>query len=198
MTHDPRLTTHDFSVYLLAAGNGKRAGGPKAWLSHEGKPLLEKHLEFLLKLFPPNQIAISIQELWLSRCNKIHPQILWIPISPEATPLGALIHLLKVAPSNLWGFLYHVDMPLWEPGLFKTLIASIPHGERIECEAIAPSMDGKKGHPILLSPTLYSLISNLDPATDRLDHWLRTRKVYTREVSWECIHENWNSSTTFA
>ena len=57
----------DFQVYLLAAGHGRRAGGPKAWQDYEGKPLLERQIEFLTKHFEPSAIAVSIQEEWKDR-----------------------------------------------------------------------------------------------------------------------------------
>lgn len=178
-------------VYLLAAGKGLRAGGPKAWLEHEGRPLLERQLEFLLGLFAPQDVAVSIQDAWRARCAAINPAVRWVAVNPEAAPMGAFLALLKAAPLSDWGFLYHVDMPVWEKGLFETLSARARQ-DGPACDAVVPSCQGRKGHPVLLSPKNKAALSALDPAHDRLDFWLRSREAATVEVPYACVLENWN------
>lgn len=199
----------DHQVYLLAAGRGSRSGGPKAWQSSlgeksrlavppkagqefDGRPLLDKQMDFLLGLFQPGSVAVSIQADWLERCRKIHAEVRWVAVAPEATPMGALVALLKASPLVRWGFVYHVDMPLWEPRLFEALAKRIPSSTCPDLETLAPSHGGRKGHPVLVSPKLQGTLLALDPAKDRLDHWLRTRKGEAVEVPYTCIHENWN------
>lgn len=182
----------NFQVYLLAAGLGRRSGGPKAWRTYGGKTLLEKQIEFLLKHFPAEQVTVSIQEPWRRRCEKIEPKVHWIAEDPQTTPLSALQALLKDIPMTRWAFIYHVDMPVWEPELFEMLARAITGAEGSAAEAIAPVYQHSKGHPMLLSPKLAALLQNLDPTKDRLDFWLRTRKEASVEVPFSCIHENWN------
>ncbi|MBI4669089.1 MAG: nucleotidyltransferase family protein [Elusimicrobia bacterium] len=81
-------------VYLLAAGRGTRAGGPKAWINFKGKSLLERQIEFLLTLFKPGSIAVSIQTDWLDRCKKINKEICWTCANPDALALDSLQRLL--------------------------------------------------------------------------------------------------------
>jgi CTP:molybdopterin cytidylyltransferase MocA len=69
---------------------------------------------------------------------------------------------------------------------------NIASAEKHGVEALAPVCGGRKGHPIVLSPKLAPLIAALDPAKDRLDFWLRTRKEKTVDAPFLCIHENWN------
>lgn len=181
-----------FLVYLLAAGLGTRAGGPKAWLEHEGKSLLARQLEFLLKRFPPTSLAVSVQEAWLDRCRGLHPLVQWVPVDPAAPPLGAFKALLGVMPISAWAFLYHVDMPVWDDELFYLLSSHRPKGGERPAEAIVPVHAGRAGHPVLLSPELADQLAALDPAGDRLDHWLRGRRVHRVEVAQSCVVENWN------
>ena len=181
-----------FLVYLLAAGHGTRAGGPKAWLAHEGKSLLERHIEFLVHHFPPMSIAVSVQEPWLDGCRILHPLVQWVPVDPKASPLGAFQELLAAVPLTKWAFLYHVDMPIWDDELFYTLTSYLPKGGELPAEAIVPMHGGRRGHPILLSPQLCDQLTALDPARDRLDHFLRGRRVHHDEVPHACVVENWN------
>jgi CTP:molybdopterin cytidylyltransferase MocA len=174
-------------AYLLAAGRGRRAGGPKAWKVHEGKSLLERQTAFLLTRLPPSSVAVSIQGDWIERCRAIHPDIRWVPVDPDSPPLASLQALLKVLPMSGWSSLHHVDMPVWEAALFDALERAAAQ------EAVIPVYNGKGGHPILLSPSLAEGLAALDPANDRLDLWLKTRKVLRAEVPFPCARENWNT-----
>ncbi len=180
-------------VCLLAAGDGKRAGGPKAWRVVEGRALLDRQIAFLLTLFKPDSIAVTIQEGWRERVLKLHRDVVWVAEDPESSPLSALQSLLAAAPPKSWAFLYHVDMPLWEPGLFEALDRRVAAAEEEGLEALAPANGGRKGHPVLLSPRLAPLLAALDPAKDRLDFWLRSRKEGTVDVPYPSIHDNWNA-----
>ncbi len=180
-------------VYLLAAGNGRRAGGPKAWRLVDGRGLLERQMEFLLALFRPSSIAVTIQEAWRERVSQLDRGVVWVAEDPDSSPLAALQSLAAAAPLKSWAFVYHVDMPLWVPGLFEALARRVPGAAREGLEALAPVHAGRKGHPALLSPSLASPLAALDPQKDRLDYWLRTRREGTVEVPYGCIHENWNA-----
>lgn len=172
-----------FQVFLLAAGRGRRQGGPKAWLLHEGRPLLERQLDFLLSLFPPANIAVSVQAEWSGRLRT--PGVRWAPVDPDRTPLESLQTLIRgarQAPS----FVYHVDMPVWEPRVFAALAAA-----KAEPAAV-PVHQGRRGHPVLLSPRAQSELLLLEPASGRLDAWLRSRPCAEVAVPFPCIHENWN------
>ena len=176
---------------LLAAGRGRRAGGPKAWLVHDGRTLLETQLAFLLRHFEPSGIAVSIQEDWLTRCLAIHSGVRWVPVDPDAPALASLQALLRAGPPRSWAFLHHVDMPVWEDALFAALSRAAE--ESPEVEALIPTRGGRGGHPILLSRSVVAAVTALDPLQDRLDHWLQGRKALRLELPFDCILENWNS-----
>ena len=182
-----------FLVYLLAAGWGTRAGGPKAWLEEEGKSLMARQFEFLLHRFPPSSIAVSIQADWLERCRAIHPDVNWVPVDPDASPLASLQALLASLPMTAWSFVFHVDMPVWEEELFYLLASHLPRVDVEPAEALLPTHNGRGGHPVFLSPGIAAHLAALDPVTGRLDQFLKTRRVRHVEVPYPCILENWNA-----
>lgn len=170
---------------LLAAGRGRRAGGPKAWLDCDGAPLLERQLRFLRSLVPGASISVSVQEPWLDRCRKLSPETRFVPVDPEAPALSALLALLRDRPMTGWTSVHHVDMPAWEPPLFEP-------PDDAECEAAVWTREGRGGHPVLLRETLQPGLTALDPDRDRLDLFLRGRRVLRRETAIARAFENWN------
>lgn len=170
-------------VLLLAAGHGRRAGGPKAWRDHEGRPMLEAQLAFLRTFTPPERISISIQEGWLERCRELAPDVRWVPVDPDATPLASVLALLRAGRVER-SFVYHVDMPVFSPDVFAALAA---------CKGDAvPSFNGRRGHPALISvPTLLDVL-RLDPEKDRLDEFLLRRGIDEVPVDCETILRNLN------
>jgi CTP:molybdopterin cytidylyltransferase MocA len=109
--------------------------------------------------------------------------------------MGALIDLAAAAqerPPDAWSFVFHVDMPLWEMGLFEVLTARIEDAAAAGTDAILPVHGGRGGHPVLLAPSALRALGGLDAVRDRLDRWLATRSVLRVDVPFACIHENWN------
>lgn len=177
-------------VCLLAAGRGRRAGGPKAWLHSGGVPLLERQVGFLTSLFDPKAVSVSIQQAWLDRCRALSADVRWVPVDPDLPALGALQSLLQQAHTDSWTFVYHVDMPLWERGLFESL--SRAASEAGSAGAVVPVRDGRGGHPVLLGPALAGQVISADPLEDRLDRLLSRSLVHRVDAPFACIHENWN------
>lgn len=176
---------------LLAAGRGKRAGGPKAWLPHDGRTLLETQVSFLLTRFRPEEVFVSIQADWMERCRGIASGVRWIPADPDA-PAFASLRLLLEAGSGYrdWAYAYHVDMPVWEPALFDALASAAAD---TDAEAVVPVFESRGGHPVLLSPSAQKALLSLDPSQGRLDSWLAGRKVARVVVELPCALENWNT-----
>ncbi len=183
------MNLRDCHVYLLAAGKGERAGGPKAWLERDGKPLLQMHIEFMRERFNLSQVFISVQETWLKRCLETDLHVGWISVDPEGTPLASLKRLLAVS-ERAAGFVYHVDMPLWE-GQAATVFQALVDGLGTASAAV-PTYQGKRGHPVLLSKAAAADISRLDASKDRLDTFLRECHVAEVPVKTPLIHANWN------
>jgi CTP:molybdopterin cytidylyltransferase MocA len=175
---------HGARVLLLAAGRGRRAGGPKAWAPWEGKALLELHLEFFTSLVGADRVSVAIQEEWRPRCEALSPRATWVSADPEAYPIDSLQKLISASPAAR-SFVLHVDMPVFEAGVYETLW-------KTEGDAVAPTFGGHRGHPVLLTPKALKEIAGLDPKTDRLDFWLRGHHVIEAPVATDAIHRNLN------
>lgn len=176
--------------FLLAAGRGSRAGGPKAWLPYDGATLLEKQLAFLLTRFQPDQVVVTIQAEWLPRCRALNATVHWLPANPDAPAFASLRAILDGATRDDWSFVHHVDMPVWEPALFDALAAAA--GETA-ADVVVPRYQGRRGHPVLLSPSAHGALAKVDPLAGRLDRWLEGRRVHDVDVPFACVRENWNA-----
>ncbi len=188
------MSAAPIGVYLLAAGHGRRAGGPKAWREVDGRSLLERHVTFLSSR-AAFRAAISVQPGWLERCRTLGGSpsgVTWVAVDPDRAPLASLIALLAAVPLDVWSFVYHVDMPLWDDAPFDRLLEARETAGDVD--AIVPVFEGRGGHPVLLSPRVAGALAGLDPDADRLDHWLRERRVYRVDVDMPIVGENWNLS----
>lgn len=173
-------------VLLLAAGRGRRAGGPKAWRDFAGKPLLDEHLEFFGRRLGPAAVSVAIQPDWLPRCRALSKEAVWVPADPDAPPLDSLQKLIAASPVART-FVLHVDMPVFDVAVYETLWGAT-------ADAVVPVFDGRRGHPVLLSPEALASVAKLDPKNDRLDAWLRSRHVVEVAVSTDVIFRNLNDA----
>ncbi len=172
-------------VRLLAAGQGRRAGGPKAWGPYGGQTLLEVQLGFLSTVTAPENVDIAIQGEWLERCRALSPRVNWIAADPEGPALSSLQALLKATPRGR-SFVVHVDMPVFDLRVWRALEAAA--GDAV------PVYEGRRGHPVLLSAETLDEVARLDPATGRLDQFLRGRPVIEVPVSTDVIFANLNEA----
>ena len=171
-------------VLLLAAGRGRRAGGPKAWRPYEGTTLLEAQLSFFRGLVGDRNISIAIQQDWRERCAALSTEAAWVSADPDASPLGSLQKLIAASPAAR-SFVHHVDMPVFLRSVYEDLW-------KTDADAVAPTFGGRRGHPVLLTSKALGEISSLDAAKDRLDVWLRGRRVVEIPVATGAIHLNLN------
>ncbi|MFI5345700.1 MAG: nucleotidyltransferase family protein [Elusimicrobiota bacterium] len=175
-------------VLLLAAGHGKRAGGPKAWRNHGSTTLLEAHFDFFRGFLAPSDLSIAIQNEWGDRCRSISPETTWVSADPDASPLDSLQRLIAASPL-VRSFVLHVDMPVFERSVYESLWNA-------EGDAVVPTFDGRRGHPVLLSPEALNEIKRMNPLTDRLDSWLRKRNALEVVVSTDAILRNHNEKVS--
>lgn len=171
-------------VLLLAAGRGRRAGGPKAWRRHDDTTLLEAHLRFFDGLLDSGALSITIQDEWRPRCAALSPQTLWVTADPDASPLSSLQKLIAASPAAR-SFILHVDMPIFEREVYEALM-------KMPGDAVVPIFAGRRGHPVLLAPGVLAEVARLDAAKDRLDVFLRGRAVVEVPVATAAIHRNLN------
>ena len=170
-------------VRLLAAGRGRRAGGPKAWGPYGGKTMLEAQVGFLATVTAPENVDIAIQAEWLERCRALSSRVHWVAADPEGTALSSLQALLAASPRSR-GFVIHVDMPVFDLRVWKALEAA--GGDAV------PVHEGRRGHPVLLTAETLDAVACLNPATGRLDGFLRGTAVAEVAVDTDVIFANLN------
>lgn len=172
-------------VRLLAAGRGRRAGGPKAWGPYGGKTMLEVQLGFLSTVTAAENIDIAVQAEWLERCRQLSPRVNWVAADPDGSALSSLQALLAASP-RARSFVIHVDMPVFDLRVWRAL-AGAP-GDAV------PVHGGRRGHPVLLSAETLDEAAQLDPVTGRLDAFLRGRSVAEVPVDTDVIFANLNEA----
>lgn len=161
------------TTVLLAAGSGKRLGGPKALLAwpHEGKdrPLAIAHAEARLAAESERVLVVVRREVMGELLGHVRPGIdLVVSSAPdEAGPAGSLaVALPKLGDAELV-IVTPVDAPPPRAETVKKLI------ERLDADptllAARPRYGGKSGHPVALRRGGLARFEKADPPPLR-DH----------------------------
>ena len=139
---EPRATVSIDAVLVLAGGEGRRLGGPKAWLEWQGAPLLIHLLEQLGGLTDrvPLVAAGPGTELPQGRFRRVDDA------APGTGPLGGLAAGLGVLETSLPEARVAVaacDLPFADPRLFRFLAEVAPPG----ADVVLPGHGGRL-HPL--------------------------------------------------
>jgi molybdenum cofactor cytidylyltransferase len=134
------------AAIVLAAGLGRRMGGPKALLEHGGRALVARHVDAFAALCVRSYVVVRpelsqrVREL-LCATHAV------IVESDAATQSGSLVRALEVlaAPCATL-FVTPVDLL---PAASATLL-SLRAALCEEHEAVTPSYRGEGGHPVLV------------------------------------------------
>ena len=163
---------------LLAAGQGRRAGGPKAlkltgdgtvwWLAQARR--IAQDIDTVVPVLHPHAWPLPAG---------VAPEIVPCRGDPDATLLRSL--QLGLAALQQSGRVDHVvlvlpvDCPWPGPQVFGKLWSAICNsGARWDAVIAAVQTDRglQRGHPVLLMPRVTAAIMQLNPQVDRIDHWL--------------------------
>lgn len=146
------------SGILLAAGESRRMGSPKALLRYQGQTFIERICEaFLTAGVDELIVVLGARAEELRRALPAHPALRVVvnpryfqgQLSSLMTGIGALLPESEAAVVTL------VDHPLVTAETIKTLIASF----RIAPQPILiASYQGRRGHPVLFSSQVYGEI----------------------------------------
>ncbi len=155
---------------LLAAGHGRRAGGPKALISVDGLPLWQRQVQRLQ--------AIGVAQVVVV----LHPQALLPPSptfvpqfgDPDATPLHSLQRALTATTGPV--VVLPVDCPAPSRGVVVRLLAAAAIDPR--ALAVRPIVQGptgpRGGHPLWLAAATCQALTAVDAQQHRLDTFLHT------------------------
>lgn len=154
------VDTNKFSAVFLTAGNSTRFGRHKAFLRYDDTSTF---LEKLLREYD----ASGIQNIILvvnesTRINaeisvkKTEPEtrITWVlNTDPESGRIHSIQLGLKNVPEDHAAFLQNADNPFTTQGMLRDMMA-LSRPEKF----VVPVYQGCKGHPVLLSPDMISLV----------------------------------------
>ena len=143
------------AALILAAGESKRMGTPKALLQHEGRTFLER----LLVAARHPQIAITRVVLGC-HSEQVQAKLQLVPSSIVLNPEWAKGQLssvqagLKALPTGTTdgAILFLVDHPFVSSRLVDTLIGQFYRSNK---SIVLPVFREKRGHPVIFSSTLY-------------------------------------------
>jgi molybdenum cofactor cytidylyltransferase len=140
---------------ILAAGESRRMGSPKALVPLRGQAFLE-HLASVVR--HPRIGAVRV--ILGAHAEEIHRQV---PLDPdevvvntdwESGQLSSIHAALRSLPSETEGLLLcPVDHPLISAALVAELIAQFDASGKL---IVLPTFRGRRGHPVIFSRRLYS------------------------------------------
>lgn len=159
---------------VLAAGRGRRMGGPKALLQHHGETLLAHHVHAaqLARLAGP----ICVTGAEAERVEAAHGEypIQFVRSADPDAPMMDSVRLgLAAVPKANVAYLTPVDVLPPRIDTFD-LLAEALESASPEVVALRPRMRGKSGHPVILLPEAIAALLE-GGGVQRLDAWLREK-----------------------
>jgi molybdenum cofactor cytidylyltransferase len=146
------------SGILLAAGESRRMGSPKALLHYQGKTFIERICHaYLTSGVDELIVVLGARADELRRAIPAHPRLRTVEnpryfqgqLSSLMTGIGALSSESEAAVVNL------VDHPLISAQTISALISSFRESP---LPILIASYNGKRGHPVLFSKQVYGEI----------------------------------------
>ena len=144
------------AAVILAAGESRRMGSPKALLPHQGRPFLRHLLDITRhpKIGLTRVVLGANAEEILSRLE-LDPAIVVINENWSEGQLSSIHAALRSLPAGATDgmVLCLVDHPLISANLINELIEQFyATGKPI----VVPMYQGRRGHPVIFSSTLYA------------------------------------------
>jgi molybdenum cofactor cytidylyltransferase len=147
---------------ILAAGESRRMGSPKALLPFKGKTFLE-HIISVLKRCPLDAITVVLgadaktirESVDLSQTDVV------INTNYKNGQLSSLVAGLKSLPARSEAVVVClVDMPFVTE---QTVDATIRTFSQTHASIVVPVYEGRRGHPVLFSKSVYEELQSAPP-----------------------------------
>lgn len=177
------------SALILAAGEGKRVGIPKAILKIKDSYLADIQFELLKNSGIENiKIVIGARAEEVKQSLKNNFNLVVNSIYKEGQ-FSSLIAGIK-SMDEFDGLLI---LPVDTYPLDQTVINRLISEFNTEMDAVVPIYRGKKGHPIIISKKFADSLLDYDISQSRLDFILRTANIKIIEVNSPTILNNINT-----
>jgi nicotine blue oxidoreductase len=159
---------------VLAAGAGRRFGGPKALAVLDGVRLVDRAAHLLRQAgLDPVVVVSGAAELIVPEATVV-PNPLW-PSGIGSSLRAGLSHLFDSAAAAVVVVL--VDTPWLEPAAVRRLVE-----QSDGAPAAIATYDGRRGHPVLLSAPVWSQVADLAVGEVAAKAWLQAHPDQVREV----------------
>lgn len=173
-------------VILLAGGQGRRAGGPKATKLVDGRPWWRLQREAIAADAGPVVVVLH-PDAWQA-AEPPQGDEPCAMADPDGPPFDSLQRGLALCDAALPALLLPIDCPWPGAEVARALCAAIEPG-LLAARPTAVQRDGvrrdgvRRGHPVLLMPAAMAHLAKLDPGSARLDVWLREQGSAVADVA---------------
>ena len=177
---------------VLAGGQSRRMGTPKAWLRHGGVTLLERAVATLGEVASPVVIAAAAGQALPVTANVVRDAV------PDAGPLAGLhAGLLALADSDAV-LVLAVDLPLMTAEVLQQLVETMVNEPT--ADAVVPSVDGawQPLAAVYRRAILPRVEEHLRRGRRSMHALLGTLKVATAEGLPAAAFANWNTPADVA
>lgn len=158
-------TVHPSSAVILAAGASSRMGEPKALLDCHGETFLDRIIGTFATCCDPVIVVLGDQAAGIrSRLARSRQAVFTVNPSPDLGMLSSLQAGLAAVPPDARSVFFHpCDMPLIQVETLGLLLAALSSAAP-EILAAVPTLEGKRGHPVLIRSAWIPDFLSLSPS----------------------------------
>jgi molybdenum cofactor cytidylyltransferase len=147
------------AAVILSGGASRRMGSPKALLSYQGRPFLEHLLEVARHpKIGVRRIVLGADAEPIAKEVDLSPDEIVINEEWEKGQLSSMQAAIRSLPPETDGaILLLIDHPLISSTLVDELVGAFYTSRKA---IVLPVYEGRRGHPVIFSSTLYPELMN--------------------------------------